>query len=279
MSNTVVRLLTGFVGAPIIIAILYLSPNIGHYLLAGGAMFIAATEFFAMTHPDDTFGRRLGTSLTVALFSVLVYTRYGHAHGALAVWAFALLAPTVLLVALSRPAHIGTALHRTAALVLGPLYLATTMGAIAVIRTLGTRNEGAGLVLLTLCTAWMSDTTAYFVGRHFKGPKLYPAVSPNKTWSGALGGLTASVMAAVIAHYSYLPTLPLAAGMAVAGLAGVLGQMGDLAESVLKRSAGVKDSGGILPGHGGILDRIDAVVFASLVVLGSFETGLLTLTR
>lgn len=279
MSNTAVRLLTGFIGAPIIVAILYLSPFPGYFALAGGAMLIAAFEFFGMTHPDDRTGRWLGTGLTLAVFLALVVTRYGHVHAPIALWTFALMPVLVLLVGLGRPKEIPNALPRATALVFGPLYLGATMGALAVIRTYGAWNEGAGLALVTLCTAWASDTTAYFAGRTFKGPKLYPAVSPGKTWSGALGGLAGSVLSAVIAHFTFFKTLPLVTGMLVAGAAGVLGQTGDLAESVLKRSAGVKDSGGILPGHGGILDRIDALVFAAMVVLASLELGILPFTR
>jgi phosphatidate cytidylyltransferase len=279
MPNIVVRLLTGFIGAPLILAIVYLAPFVGYYALAGGAMTVAAWEFFGMTHHDDPTGRRVGTGLTVALFCALVYARFGHAHPTVALWAALLLAPIALLFALARPAHIPNALHRTAALVFGPLYLAATMGALAVLRTVGTSREGAGLVVLALCCAWGSDTAAYFAGKSIGGPKLYPVVSPNKTWSGAIGGLVMTMLAAVLAHYTFLPTLPLVPGVLVAGLAGAAGQMGDLAESVLKRSAGVKDSGGILPGHGGILDRIDALVFSALVVFGAVETGLLQLTR
>jgi len=279
MSNTVVRLLTGFIGAPLILAIVFLAPFLGYYALAGGAMTFAAYEFFGMTHADDPTGRRLGTLLTVLLFSALVYSRYGHDHPTVALWAALLLAPVALFFGLVRPAQIAQALPRTTALVFGPLYLASTMGALAVLRTVGTPREGAGLVVLALATAWGSDTAAYFAGRNLKGPKLYPAVSPNKTWSGALGGLAMAMTSAVVLHFTIMPTLPLGMGVLVAGLAGAAGQAGDLAESVLKRSAGVKDSGGLLPGHGGILDRIDALVFTALVVFGAIETGLLQLTR
>jgi phosphatidate cytidylyltransferase len=85
-------------------------------------------------------------------------------------------------------------------------------------------------------------------------------VSPKRTVEGALGGLAASVLSAVVAHFWFLPALPLGRGAALALVAGALGQAGDLGESVLKRSFGVKDSGGIVPGHGGILDRVDALL-------------------
>ncbi len=277
MSNTAVRLATGFIGIPIILAFLYLGPPVGYFALAGAAMLIGAMEFFSMTHPDDRPGRVLGSVLTVAVYATLIATRFGHHHGAVTTALLALLPTAVLFFALGRPSQIPTALPRATALVFGPIYLGAPMAALALLRTVGTPNEGAGLVIVALCTAWMSDTAAYFTGKGLKGPKLYPAVSPNKTWSGAIGGLSASAMGAVIAHYSYLPTLPLVKGVLVAAVAGAVGQAGDFCESLLKRSAGVKDSGGFLPGHGGILDRIDALLFSVLVVWGALETGFLKL--
>ncbi|MEZ4288054.1 MAG: phosphatidate cytidylyltransferase, partial [Polyangiales bacterium] len=117
--------------------------------------------------------------------------------------------------------------------------------------------------LLSMCLAWMSDTTAYFTGRAFGKHKLYPSLSPKKTVEGAIGGLLGSVGASVLAHFTFLPQLPLLSGVALAIVAGCLGQCGDLFESLIKRSTGVKDSGKILPGHGGLLDRVDALMFTA----------------
>lgn len=275
MSNLASRLLTALIGGPILIAALYLLPQLAFFGIAGVAMGIAAWELFSMTHPDDAFGRTFGTGLALGLFSVLVFTRYGAQNPAWLVWSFALLMPVVLLVALFRPAEIPSAMSRVGALVMGPMYLAPTMAALALIRAHGTPNEGAGLALLTLLTAWFSDTGGFFFGKYIGGPKLYPAVSPNKTWAGAVGGALGSVLAAVFASMVFLKTLPLAAGVAVALVAGVVGQLGDLAESVLKRSAGVKDSGALLPGHGGILDRVDALMLGAVVIFASLRAGIL----
>lgn len=228
-----------------------------------------------MTHPDDRFGRGLGTALSLVVFGVLVSTRFGSTSPERVVWAFATLMPAALLVSLFRPDHIPTAMQRVGALVMGAMYLGPMMAALALVRAHGTNSEGAGLALLTLLCAWFSDTGGYFFGKYIGGPKLYPAVSPNKTWAGAVGGAIGSMLAAVFASTVFLKTLPLGAGVAVALVAGVMGQLGDLAESVLKRSAGVKDSGAILPGHGGILDRVDALLFCALVIYGALRAGVL----
>jgi phosphatidate cytidylyltransferase len=126
---------------------------------------------------------------------------------------------------------------------------------------------GTGLLLLVMISTWFGDTTAYFGGRSIGGPKLLPSVSPAKTVSGSLSGLAGSVLMATLVAGFLLPrfgggeSLSLPAAALFGLLLGMAGQVGDLAESLLKREAGVKDSGALLPGHGGVLDRFDAVLF------------------
>jgi CDP-diglyceride synthetase len=108
---------------------------------------------------------------------------------------------------------------------------------------------------------WFGDTGGYFAGRFIGGKKLYEAVSPKKTWAGSIGGIAGSIGAAVLLKLVALDELTWIDVLLIAIPGGMLGQMGDLAESLLKRSVGVKDSGALLPGHGGMLDRIDAVLF------------------
>jgi phosphatidate cytidylyltransferase len=123
---------------------------------------------------------------------------------------------------------------------------------------------GPRLLLFALAITWAADTTAYFVGRAVGRHPLAPHISPKKTWEGSLGGLIGSLIVAYAFH-SWL-YLPLGHLLAMAVLGNVAGQMGDLLESAYKRSAGVKDSGGLLPGHGGVLDRIDALILCIPVI-------------
>ena len=117
--------------------------------------------------------------------------------------------------------------------------------------------NGLLLALWTLATVWVTDIGAYFAGRAIGGPKLAPAISPNKTWAGLIGGVVAAALLGAAMHQAY--GLPLRLTLASPFLA-VVAQAGDLFESWLKRRAGVKDSGNILPGHGGVLDRLDGLV-------------------
>jgi phosphatidate cytidylyltransferase len=152
------------------------------------------------------------------------------------------------------------------------LIIFSAMVALALVRDF---DPTGAWVLMTMALAWGSDTAAYFVGRKFGKTKLAPRISPKKTIEGSAGGLAASVVGALILSF-FLPGLGPLDAVALGILGGAAGQAGDLLMSVLKRSSGVKDSGGILPGHGGILDRVDALVFTAPATwaYGHFLAGL-----
>jgi phosphatidate cytidylyltransferase len=120
-------------------------------------------------------------------------------------------------------------------------------------------------VVFLFLVVWASDISAYFSGRFLGGPKLAPAISPNKTWSGAMGGLLGALLVGVGAALALGGAAPLGATAAVALLLGLATQSGDMFESWMKRRFGVKDSSGLLPGHGGLLDRLDGVLAAAPV--------------
>ena len=159
------------------------------------------------------------------------------------------------------------------ALWLGLAYAAIPAASLAFLRDADT--AGLWAILFLFAVVWSTDILAYFVGRALGGPKLAPAISPGKTWSGAIGGAAAGTMAALAV--GALGASPISPGLiAAAGLVlSVLSQAGDLFESAVKRRFGVKDSGWLIPGHGGVMDRVDALAAAAvaLYVVGALAAG------
>jgi CDP-diglyceride synthetase len=146
-----------------------------------------------------------------------------------------------------------------------------------IVRLHGTTHLGPRMVLFLLVLLWVGDSLAYFTGRAIGRHKLAPELSPGKTWEGSVANLLGSVLVGVAAaQWIALPRLHLAL---MAGLANIAGQIGDLTESAYKRSAGVKDSGTLLPGHGGMLDRVDSLIFAAPVVWYYFRMVLPLIAR
>lgn len=156
-------------------------------------------------------------------------------------------------------------------------------GAIAgLVPVLARGVPGIGLVLIVwmFAVVWTTDIAAYFVGRAIGGPKLWPRVSPNKTWAGfwggAIGGSVAGAAVVIAAGILTGDASPAwGTALAISLVASIIGQGGDLAESALKRRAGVKDSGRIVPGHGGVLDRVDSFLAVCLLVAIGLAAGIL----
>jgi phosphatidate cytidylyltransferase len=169
------------------------------------------------------------------------------------------------LVTLARLGDIRTAGLRAVTMSMAPLFVSAPLAWLAIVRR-DVVADGPSYVVMTLMFAWFSDTGGYFAGRFLGKHTLYAAVSPKKTVEGSFGGLAGSLIGGLLAHFWFLRSIPLAHVVPLALVAGALGQAGDLGESLVKRSMGVKDSGAIVPGHGGILDRIDALLLTSTVV-------------
>lgn len=185
----------------------------------------------------------------------------------------------------------GRPLGAVAHTLFGVVYVGATLAFVPVLRAVG-ENAGVGGISLTagayvlfpLVVTWAGDSAAYFVGRAYGRRKLAPRASPNKTVEGALAGLVGAAVAALAVTAGFEMGVPPGTGwmgvvpaLGIGAVVGAAGQVGDLAESVLKRDAGVKDSGALLPGHGGALDRLDALFFAvpvfwvTLAVLGALS--------
>ncbi len=270
LGNLAQRFLVAVIAAPILILALHWGRHEATWGLMFAASLLAMNEFFTMTLPkeDRLPALMLGGVASAAMYwlNPAVVAAY-HAPAALGALDFA--APLFLgvvvpgLFYLFRFRDIPTVAARFTATVAGIFYAGFLTTFLALLHVVGEANDGHGgdYVIAVLLIAWIADTGGYFAGRFLGKSKLYEAVSPKKTWAGAWGGIAGSVLGIVVLKLVAWHDLPWihVFGLAIPG--GMLGQMGDLTESLIKRSTGVKDSGALLPGHGGILDRIDAVLF------------------
>jgi phosphatidate cytidylyltransferase len=136
----------------------------------------------------------------------------------------------------------------------------------------GVFDAGLWAGLLLGCVIWATDTGAYFTGRQVGGEKLAPDISPSKTWSGAIGGFALGTLIGLVLWLLAVPHSPWWIGLILSAALSILGQVGDLAESAIKRRFRIKDSGDIIPGHGGLMDRLDSLTFGTIFV---FVVGLL----
>jgi len=169
----------------------------------------------------------------------------------------------------------GSPIGAASTTVSGVLYVGVPLAFVPILRTLPeTRGGGMpeemmpamGFILLPLLVTWANDSAAYFTGNALGKHRLSPTLSPGKTWEGAIGGVVGSVAAAVTCSIWFLDELPVLAvtplqAALIGAVIGIVAQVGDLVESALKREAGVKDSGWVFPGHGGMLDRVDSLIW------------------
>lgn len=262
------RVLFTIVAVPVAIGVLYG----GDWMLAGALAILSALGAWEFFRIAEAAGHRPLERWGIALAALLPLL--AHAHR-LAIWrpSFALgtLVVIVLLAAsLWARGPTGRPLGAVSTTVLGVIYTGVCFSFAYLLRhhpyTVDTRG-GAALVLLPFVLTWTSDTGAYLVGRTMGRRKLMPSVSPGKTVEGSIGGLLlAMIVSWIFVEYVLVPQAQLGMRPGAALLFGILisaaVQLGDLVESMLKREGGVKDSSRLLPGHGGILDRFDGLLFA-----------------
>jgi phosphatidate cytidylyltransferase len=266
MGNLAKRVATAAVLVPALLAALYLDETLWSVLVAAtAAAAIAQDEYLRMalpTSPDDrAYGfRALNIIIGVGIIVICL-------HGSALVFPVLVLASMLLAAAvLLRTAHLADG-GRHLAISLSGLVYVPLLAATWVQLKGSAFAAGPDWLTVTLCLAFFSDTVAYAFGRTMGRHKMYPAVSPKKTWEGSAGGFVGGVLATVVVGSNWLlPDLPLSHAFALGIVGSAAGQVGDLVASMLKRTFGVKDSGKLLPGHGGMLDRIDGLLFVGPVV-------------
>lgn len=266
--NLAVRVATAAVLVPILIGLVFFDPTSWGVLIGSTlVVMIAQDEYLSIVlgvnkeHP--AVGLRIVSAISGAALVVLSSLfGTGLAFPPVLVAAGTTMAAAVLF----RQRDIDVA-GRDVALVWGGLMYVPVLGSVWPLLKSDLPGSGAAWLAVTLCIAFFTDAVAYFAGRAFGRTPLYPQVSPKKTVEGSIGGVVGGVLASVgVGSLWVLPELTIVNGILVGVLGSLLGQMGDLVESMIKRTYGVKDSGWILPGHGGLLDRIDSLIFVAPLV-------------
>lgn len=248
---------------PLMLALLFRGPAWGWLGFIALALLVAVHELYSMTYPGDRAAAAVGALLGGATFGSLWLFQQ---QPLLLLTVVVMLPFASICLALWRLDGVEKAALRVAIGSFGTLWIGLGLGSAALLRVRG-GSDGAAWVVITLGLAWLGDTGGYFAGRAFGKHKLYEAVSPKKTVEGAIGGIASTVLGILLLRSLLLPNLPWLHAVVLAVVGAVSGILGDLGESLLKRSVGVKDSGGIVPGHGGILDRIDAVLITAPITL------------
>ena len=259
------RIITALVVLPVLIAsilISWLQPLF--VLLAAAALVVGLFEFYVLAkkrdlRPDAVAGYLAGAGLFVVFYIVRPWPLSDMLLLIQAV--LIVFIPGTLVAATLRGAPFEKMLASAGATILGVLYVVFLGGHLVAVRTGFTQEVSADLLSFFFLVLMGADTAAYYVGSTFGKHKLAPSISPGKTWEGVIGGLVASLLLAALAHYWFFRELPLKLALPLAAVMTVLGILGDLTESALKRGAGMKDAAKILPGHGGILDRLDSLLF------------------
>ena len=249
------RIYTILVLAPLLYAVIrYLPPLAfsGVVVLAGG---LALFEFYRLCFSDRGHSWLIGIGLTG--FAVLILGT--HRSEIIVPTLLATLIGIISVPLLSR-SPLEQSLRDGAMTLFGVLYLGLTLGALPMTRLL---PQGEWLIFFLLLVTWASDTGAYYIGTLYGRHRLAPTISPKKTVEGLVGGLIGAIIVAYAARWWFLPELSGLDCLVLATLLTITGLWGDLTESAMKRSAGMKDSGGILPGHGGMLDRLDSLLFTA----------------
>lgn len=261
------RIITAVVVLPFLIASI-LIPRLAplFVLMAAAAMVIGLYEFYLLARrkdikPDIVAGYLGGA----ALFTIFCFASPDLIQGRLDVQTIVLvllvLTIGTLVAAALRGAPYDKMIASSGTTVLGVLYVVMLGSHLVAVRTGFPETLASDLLSFFFLVLMGSDIGAYYVGRAIGKHKLAPAISPGKTWEGVAGGFIAALALATLAHFWFFRELPLKSALPLAAAMTILGILGDLSESAMKRGAGAKDAAKILPGHGGILDRLDSLLF------------------
>ncbi|MEE8369301.1 MAG: phosphatidate cytidylyltransferase [Dehalococcoidia bacterium] len=259
------RVATALIGVPAILALIAWGGTLAFSIALGAVLAAAVLEFFAATDPAPSGRSRILAPRPPALLGVAaVALLVAAAHNGTD-WSSGALALAIALIfgLLILQGDTGAGLRDWMWATGGVVYVGFLGSHLVLLRHL---EDGRDWVLLAILAIWATDTAAYFVGRTLGRIHLTPNISPRKTLEGSLAGLIGGFGSVLLINWLIGPNVDLADILPIALLLPLVAQIGDLAESLIKRSAGVKDTGAIFPGHGGFLDRLDSILFAAPLV-------------
>lgn len=257
------RIITSIVGLAILIAIVSVGNLLVFWAVVSSVIVLGLLEFYHIAAARELPVYTLPGVLLGWMVSLTPLFSKSFEETRLTDFTFSLVVLSLMLYALFAKRSLAECIPALAITLFGILYVAWLLNHLVFLRAL---PDGKRLVFYLLLVVWAGDTGAYYSGSFFGKHKLAPTISPKKTIEGAIGSFASSVLASGIAKWTFLPTLSAVDCVILGMILSFIAQCGDLCESLLKRGANVKDSGAILPGHGGMLDRLDGVMFAAPVL-------------
>lgn len=263
LGNTAVRILVSIIAIPLILAVCIYG-KVPFLIFVLGIATISFWEYSQLVKNKGAFPNTFLGILSV----VSIITNYYFQFIELSIILLSS-AITLLLVELFRNKK--SAILNLGSTFLGIIYLGGFSASILLIREYFPESEllyseGGYLIISIMVSIWVCDSAAFFLGTAFGKNKLFPRVSPNKSWEGAIAGFIFAVITMIVAKATVLDQLTIFNVIVIGVIVGIIGQLGDLVESLIKRDAGVKDSSSIIPGHGGIFDRFDSLLLTAPAV-------------
>lgn len=263
MSNLATRVIVALFAIPIIIilAIVGKFPFLIFVLFIGFVSFLEYANFLKR--------RRFYPNLFIGILSVVTIIINSYWNFIELEFLLLIIVSLLLLTELFRCKE--SAIANLGATLLGIFYIGFFTSSVEKIRefyksTLFNYDQGGYLIIAILASIWICDSAAYFLGSAYGKHKMLPRISPNKSWEGALTGFIFSVVTMVVAKFIMLDLLSLENAIVIGLIIGIFGQAGDFVESMIKRDANVKDSSSLIPGHGGIFDRFDSLIFSAPLI-------------
>lgn len=261
MKNLLTRIIVAIIAIPGLVAVSYF----GEYYFLGFVSIVGALSYYEYSEMVKNKNCRINITIgIIAVIAIILNSFFNYIAYYELIIIIILLSIIYELFSKKNSANLNLGCG-----LFGVLYIGFLSGALVRIREYfdGELYVNGGMVIISiLATIWICDSAAYFIGTPFGKHKLMPRVSPNKSWEGAIAGFCFSIITMIAAKHLILQFMEWKDVIALGAIIGVIGQIGDLVESLLKRDVGVKDSSALIPGHGGIMDRFDSLIFSAPVI-------------